>query len=50
MSIELMLLAVNLDFLIFSVYLDNTMGRLFALCIPTVAAAESAIAFRVPYR
>ena len=43
MSIELMLLAVNLNFLVFSVYLDDMMGRLFALLVLTVAAAESAI-------
>lgn len=43
MSIELMLLAVNLNFLIFSVHLDDLMGQLFALLILTVAAAESAI-------
>lgn len=43
MSIELMLLAVNLNFLFFSVYLDDMMGQIFALFILTVAAAESAI-------
>jgi NADH-quinone oxidoreductase subunit K len=43
MSIELMLLAVNLNFLIFSVYLDDLLGQLFALLVLTVAAAESAI-------
>jgi NADH:ubiquinone oxidoreductase subunit K len=43
MSIELMLLAVNLNFLMFSVYLDDLVGQLFALLILTVAAAESAI-------
>jgi len=43
MSIELMLLAVNLNFVLFSVYLDDLMGQLFALYILTVAAAESAI-------
>lgn len=43
MSIELMLLAVNLNFLVFSVYLDDMMGQLFSLFILTVAAAESAI-------
>jgi NADH:ubiquinone oxidoreductase subunit K len=43
MSIELMLLAVNLNFLLFSVYLDDLLGQLFALLILTVAAAESAI-------
>jgi NADH-quinone oxidoreductase subunit K len=43
MSIELMLLAVNMNFLLFSVYLDDLMGQLFALLVLTVAAAESAI-------
>ena len=43
MSIELMLLAVNLNFLVFSIYLDDLIGQLFALLILTVAAAESAI-------
>jgi len=43
MSIELMLLAVNLNFLFFSVYLDDFLGQLFALFVLTVAAAESAI-------
>ena len=43
MSIELMLLAVNLNFVFFSVYLDDIIGQLFALLILTVAAAESAI-------
>jgi len=43
MSIELMLLAVNLNFVIFSVYLDDMIGQLFALLVLTVAAAESAI-------
>lgn len=43
MSIELMLLAVNMNFLIFSVYLDDMLGQLFSILILTVAAAESAI-------
>jgi NADH-quinone oxidoreductase subunit K len=43
MSIELMLLAVNLNLLLFSVYLDDLVGQLFALLVLTVAAAESAI-------
>ena len=43
MSIELMLLAVNLNLLIFSVYLDDLAGQIFALLVLTVAAAESAI-------
>ena len=47
MSIELMLLAINLNFIIFSVYLDNMTGQLFALFIVTVAAAESAIGLAI---
>ena len=43
MSIELMLLAVNLNFLFFSVSLDDVLGQVFALFSLTVAAAESAI-------
>jgi len=43
MSIELMLLAINVNFLLFSVYLDDLVGQVFALLILTVAAAESAI-------
>ncbi|RYE25932.1 MAG: NADH-quinone oxidoreductase subunit NuoK [Sphingobacteriaceae bacterium] len=43
MSIELLLLAVNLNLLISSVYLDDLVGEVFALLVLTVAAAESAI-------
>ncbi len=47
MSIELMILAVNLNFLFFSVYLDDLVGELFALLVLTVAAAEAAIGLAV---
>lgn len=47
MSIELMLLAVNMNFIIFSVYLDDLIGQIFALFILTVAAAESAIGLAI---
>lgn len=47
MSIELILLAVNYNFLIFSVYLDDLIGQLFALLVLTVAAAESAIGLAI---
>lgn len=43
MSIESMFLAVNSNFLVFSVSLDDMMGQSFASLVPTVAAAESAI-------
>lgn len=47
MSIELMLLAVNFNFIIFSVFLDDIVGQIFALFILTVAAAESAIGLAI---
>jgi NADH-quinone oxidoreductase subunit K len=47
MSVELMLLAVNFNFIIFSVYLDDIIGQIFALFIITVAAAESAIGLAI---
>jgi NADH-quinone oxidoreductase subunit K len=43
MSIELLLLSVNLNFAAFSVYLDDIIGQIFVLFILTIAAAESAI-------
>ena len=43
MSIEIMLLAINLNFIIFSVYFDDILGQLFVLFVLTVAAAESSI-------
>ena len=48
MPIESMLLAVNLNFLVFPVYPDDMMGQLFALSVLTVAAAESAIGSAIP--
>ena len=47
MSIELMLLAVNFNFIIFSVFLDDIVGQIFALFVLTVAAAESAIGLAI---
>ena len=47
MSIELMLLAVNFNFILYSVYLDDAIGQLFAVLILTVAAAESAIGLAI---
>ena len=47
MSVELMLLAVNLNIIIYSVYLDDIMGQVFALLILTVAAAEAAIGLAI---
>ncbi len=47
MAIELMLLAVNLNFVAFSHYLENTAGQIFVFFILTVAAAESAIGLAI---
>lgn len=47
MSIELMLLAVNINFVAFSVFLGDLMGQVFALLILTVAAAEAAIGLAI---
>ena len=47
MSIELMLLAINLNFVIFSIYLDDITGYVFVLFILTIAAAESAIGLAI---
>jgi len=46
-SIELMLLAINLNFVIFSIYLDDITGYVFVLFILTIAAAESAIGLAI---
>ena len=47
MAIELMLLAVNLNFIAFSHYLGNMAGQVFVFFILTVAAAESAIGLAI---
>lgn len=43
MSIELMLLSVNLNFIVFSIYLDDILGQIFSLLILSIAAAEVAL-------
>jgi NADH-quinone oxidoreductase subunit K len=47
MSIELILLAVNINFIAFSVELGDLVGQVFALFILTVAAAEAAIGLAI---
>lgn len=42
-----MLLAVNFDFILFSIYLGDRLGQVFSLFILTVAAAESAIGLAI---
>ena len=47
MSIELMLLSVNINFVAFSSYLNDMVGQVFTLFVLTVAAAESAIGLAI---
>lgn len=43
MALELMLLAINLNLILFSLYLDDVVGQIFVLFILTIAATESSI-------
>jgi len=47
MAIELMLLAVNMNFIAFSYYLGDMAGQIFVFFILTVAAAEAAIGLAI---
>ena len=47
MSIELILLAVNINLVAFSVYQGNVTGQVFAMLVLTVAAAEAAIGLAI---
>ena len=47
MCVELLLLAVNFNFVAFSRYLDDTSGQVFVFFILTVAAAEAAIGLAI---
>ncbi len=47
MSVELILLAVNINFVAFSSYLNDMVGQVFAMFILTVAAAEAAIGLAI---
>jgi NADH-quinone oxidoreductase subunit K len=47
MSIELILLSVNINMVAFSVYLKSITGQIFTLFILTVAAAEAAIGLAI---
>jgi NADH-quinone oxidoreductase subunit K len=47
MSTELMLLSVNMNFILFSVHLDDLLGQMFALFILAIAAAESSIGLAI---
>ena len=47
MAIELILLAVNINFVAFSVYQHNLLGQIFTMIVLTVAAAETAIGLAI---
>ncbi len=47
MSIELMLLAVNINLVSFSIYLGDIVGQIFTMLILTVAAAEAAVGLAI---
>jgi NADH-quinone oxidoreductase subunit K len=47
MSVELILLAVNVNFVTFSSYLQDLSGQVFALFVLTVAAAEAAVGLAI---
>ena len=47
MSIELILLAVNINLVAFSVFLHDVIGQIFALFVLTVAAAEAAVGLAI---
>ena len=47
MAIELLLLAVNLNFAALSIYLDDIVGHIFVIFVLTIAAAESAIGLAI---
>ena len=47
MCVELLLLAVNINLVAFSVYQGNVVGQVFAMLVLTVAAAESAIGLAI---
>lgn len=47
MSIELILLAVNINLVAFSVFLHDVVGQIFAMFVLTVAAAEAAVGLAI---
>jgi NADH-quinone oxidoreductase subunit K len=46
-SLELLLLSINMNFIVFSLFLDDLVGQLYALLILTVAAAETSIGLAI---
>ena len=46
-SLELVLLSININFVTFSIYLDDFLGQIYVLLILTVAAAETALGLAI---
>lgn len=46
-SLELILLSINMNFIVFSLLLDDLLGQLYALLVLTLAAAESSIGLAI---
>lgn len=46
-SLELMLLSVNINFIVFSCFLDDILGQIYCLMVLTVAAAESSLGLAI---
>ena len=47
MSLELLLLSINLNFILFSVYLDDIVGQVFVVFILILSAVESALGLSI---
>ena len=47
MSLELLLLAININFITFSIYLDDIVGQIFVLFVLTLSATESSIGLSI---
>jgi NADH-quinone oxidoreductase subunit K len=47
MCIEIILLSVNLNFIVLSVYLDDILGQMFSIYVLTLAASESALGLAI---
>lgn len=47
LSIELIFLSINYNFIVFSVFLDDFLGQFYSLCVITIAAAESSIGLAI---
>ena len=45
--IELMLLAININFIIFSIFLDDILGQIYAIIFLTIASSESALGLAI---